>query len=306
MKSIIHVGFPKTASTTIQRCLYEQHPNIYYFGEDGDGCESPKEVEVGQSLIFDNNLFFSMSEAENLFKTQRERASNQIFVYSNVDVVRSQDPGVCAERLKHLMPDAEVVFVVRNQLNALKSFYASHGVYLKPAPPSYFGKYVSLNDWMQYCLMFPNSSPISHFRYKSHIIPYIELFGKKRIHIFIFEDFINKKTHFINKLSELLEVDSKEAIQLLENQHERSRHTQRMLQYRKLRTSFLWNHSISNKLPFGKVIKKQLDTFLSQGDTARVVGIERWQDQLREVYAEDNQWLIKNFDLHIETYNYLL
>ena len=133
----------------------------------------------------------------------------------------SRVPMTCARRLREFLPDAEVLLVTRNQVTAVPSFYASHGAYLKPAPPRHFRRYVSFDDWMNYCIMFIKYSPLASFFYNRILNIYAELFGKNRIHVLLYEEFVADKPKFMERLGAILDIDAGTALKLVEGGHER-------------------------------------------------------------------------------------
>ena len=53
-------------------------------------------------------------------------------------------------RLKEIFPNARIFFTIRNQLDSIKSYYASQGRILKHAPMPFKGRFVKFKDWFDY------------------------------------------------------------------------------------------------------------------------------------------------------------
>ena len=129
---ILHIGANKTASTTLQRGLFSQSPQVCYLGEDCEGYASHRETL--NSIVADDDFHYRRQAATALFAGFHNRDIGKTHLYSNEDVMTSRVPSQCADRLAILMAGAQVVMVIRNQLDAVGSFYLNHGAYLKNVP----------------------------------------------------------------------------------------------------------------------------------------------------------------------------
>ena len=303
-KQVIHIGANKTASTTLQRALFSHHSGLNYVGEDGEGYEHYKEIV--DAMVNDDDLYFPAEQCNQLFSDILNRTEQRTFLYSNEDVMTSRVPVQCARRLKSMLPEAKVLLVVRNQYTAIPSFYANHGAFLKPAPPSYFRRYVSFDDWMNYQTMFIKYGALASFFYNRLLSIYSELFGEENTHVLMFEEFVKDKTSFVKKLSEILEIDIKEADQLLGERHERQRITSRMLAYSRFRTSFFWGVQFSEYIPGGALLAEKLMRHLESGLSAKIEVPDEWNRRILNLYGKDNRELATKYKLPMEEYGYPL
>lgn len=299
---VIHIGANKTASTTLQRALFSKHNGLHYMGEDAAGYENY--APIVNSMANDDDLYFPLEECAELFRKHLNAEVEKTLLYSNEDVMTSRIPATCARRLHDFLPDAEILLVVRNQYTAVPSFYANHGAFLKPAPPSYFRRHVSFEDWIRFQVMFIKYGALAGFMFNRLLSVYARLFGEQRMHVLLFEEFVEDKQQFIEKLSDILHIDSDEASKLLQSGHERKRNTNRMLAYNKFRTSFFWGTHFSDYLPFGRSIVKQLSKFLSAGDPVRVDLSNDIRQVIYDLYSEDNASLAEKYNLPLAQYGY--
>jgi len=302
MKKIIHLGANKTASTTLQRNLFSQSNEIIYLGEDCKDYFLYKESL--DSLVSDDDMYYSSLDLENIFYEVVKDTDKSVFLYSNEDILTSRVPSQCARRLNTLMPEAEILLVIRNQIDAIQSFYSNHGSFLKNVPENYWRRYVSFDDWMKYCFNFPKYSPLDSFLYHKHLSFYKEIFPNSKIHILFFEDFVSNRKKFIEDLSKILNIDYKIATNLLFNQHERMRISSRQHRYNILRSRILYNVNLLKTFPFLKPIHKIWNNYLLSGNKLNVVVDENWKKSLNNYYSDDNNKLIKDFSIDIGKYNY--
>ena len=303
-KSVIHIGANKTASTTLQRSLFSHHSGLYYLGEDGADYKNYKEIV--DSMVSDDDLHFPQNQCRDLFQRHTDSASGKTFIYSNEDMMTSRVPVLCAERLKAMLPDAQVLLVIRNQNTAIPSFYCNHGAFLKPAPPSYFRRHVSFDDWMSFQIMFPKYGALASFFYNRFASVYAGLFGAESLHILLFEEFVTNKDVFVEKLCRVLEIEFDEARRLLGERHERRRITSRMLAYNRFRTRFFWGVPFFAHIPGGQRLTDRFQRFLESGASAKTELTGAWRERLFELYAEENSVLASTYGLPLQDYDYPL
>lgn len=299
--SVIHIGANKTASTTLQRSLFRSNPALQYLGEDGDGYGDY--APLVNALVNDDDLFYPAAECDALFRRNAAQAGERTFLYSNEDVMTSRVPLICAKRLQGLMPDAEVVLVMRNQLTAVPSFYANHGAFLKPAPPSYFCRHVTFDDWIAFQTMFGKYGALASFRYDQFESIYSGLFGG-RVHILLFEEFVSDRRAFVEKLCAILKLDPEAALQSLQSSHERRRFSGRMLAYNRFRTSFFWGVEFTKYLPFGGTLARIFDDFLAGGAAAQIAVSHNTRQKIHDLYCEGNSRLAEKYKLPLAHYGY--
>lgn len=301
-RKVIHIGANKTGSTTLQRCLFAVSGDLLYLGEDCNGYEEYKDSL--NSLVSDDDFHFDKKKAKEIFSKFELSQGERTFVYSNEDIMTSRVPAQCARRLHEFLPDAEILVVIRNQLTAIPSFYANHGAYLKMVPRRYWRQYVSFDDWMSYCTEFIKYSPLDSYFYFRILALYASLFGRDKIHVLLYEDFVNDKIKFIHSLCHVLRIESEEALRLLSGKRERRRNTQRELRYHRLRNLFLGGRSFGHRLPLGSTLARVWNKFLEGGPPADGFMSEEWRDRIIDLYKGDNLKLARAYDLPLKELNY--
>jgi hypothetical protein len=295
-RSVIHIGANKTGSTTLQRCLFARSEELLYLGEDCDGYD--EYAKTLNSLVSDDDLHYMEKEAAGLFRSFRERAGARTLIYSNEDITTSRVPAQCARRLRQLMPDSLVLLVIRNQLTAIPSWYVNHGAYLKHVPRRYWRRYVSFDDWMDHCLRFLNYSPLDGFFYSRILGLYAGLFGRDRIRVLLYEDFLKDEAGFVEALCAILEIDAKASMQLLAGRRERTRKTMREHRYHRFRGWFFPGAGRSADAP------GLLAGFLSGGPPANGFLSDAWRARVQELYERDNSELAREYGLPLYRYGY--
>ena len=304
MAAVIHIGANKSASTTLQRSLFSKHSALHYVGEDAAGYQDY--VEILKKLMNADDIFWDSKLAESFFARQRELAQGRTFVFSSEDIMMSAIPSLCAKRLLSFIGEAHVLLVIRNQFAALESFYVSHGAYLRPAPPPYFRRYVTLDNWLWFYSTIVEHGPIASFDYWRFVQYFDKLFGPGSVKILMFEDLLENRSHFCAQLADILQLPFADVIARLEHAHERKRNTDRLHRYRKLRSQlpvrFLGFDGPVRKGP----ISRAISDFLNAGEPARIELPSKWKQRLSARYAAGNNALAKKYNLPLREHCYPL
>lgn len=293
MKSVIHIGANKTASTLFQRRLFAKHPAITYIGEDCASYEVLQE-DLAKLVHEDDSVYDEKKMIKFFDKMQKD---DKTFVFSNEDIMGTRHPTQTAHRLKKLLPNAQVVMVIRNQMTTFPSWYVNHGSFLKPVPKSYWKKYVSFEDWLEYCFNFPYSTPLEAMNYEKYYKIFKEVFGAENIHIFLYEEFLENKISFYEKWAKILNISSDEISQYLDGFQERS----------SLSVFDFRIHKISKFSPLlSKVAKKSLKKVLDNKNSVKIKIPKKYKKRVEDYYASGNTLLNKELALELEQYNYPL
>ena len=226
-KLIIHIGGPKSGSTSLQRGLFKGLENHTYFGEYGDGSTSRQEYEaittflsIDQHLLTQNQVLEFLSVCENRMKASKGKK----MIFSSADILEFQRPESIAKILLKLFgSDVSIVLVIRNQLEALASYYSGHGAWLRNVPSKHFRRYSSPRDWYEYQLRMNTGSQLYTFSYWSQLKPFINLFGREKINVFCFEDLVQLNPKTWQDIANLFGTTAEDAVRKFTMTHERRR-----------------------------------------------------------------------------------
>jgi hypothetical protein len=305
MKMLIHIGGNKTASTLLQRRLFAKHPEIKYLGED---CENYSNLRpMLNSLVSDDDSHFDFTQAKEIF-AERFAPSDKVAtcVYSNEDIMTSPLPSVCAVRLKEIMPEAEIVMVIRNQLTTWPSWYANHGAYLKGVPRRYWRKHVTLDEWLEYCFSFPNQTPVEAMNYDRFYRIFCEKFGAKRMRVLLYEELVADPVAYYRQWADMLGISHQSVQECVSNHVERTRNSARRMQYDQWSSRFFWIFGLAS--PQTRILSslKGVSTWLDAGPAATVDLPDAWIAQISDYYSEGNSQLAERTKLDLRRYGYPL
>ena len=224
---LIHVGYPKAASTTLQNGLFNKlHKmnQINFLGrawESGNYCgfDRLEDYKVWLKDVIESSSFTSKDFKPNIHqeKVFPEISDDKVNVYSEGLFLTNEDhedeikmPMVLRDIFSIDTYDTEVLIVIRSQIKLLMSYYVQNYAKIKQKTfRMFFNKCVDEN-W---------SGRYKIFNYYNIIEKYAEFFGKDKINIMLFEDMVNDLTTFCKSFSEIINVKSNLIFELLSVAH---------------------------------------------------------------------------------------
>jgi hypothetical protein len=238
-KVFFHIGLPKCASTTLQKHLFCNLETIQNFGlyPINNIAGSNKVGNVKNAVFLENPQLFqfykllhnnrsvSDDELHSLWKevVQTSRDEKYLGVLLSHEAMTSHffstnTQQEKARRIHSLFPEAEILIVIRNQEDWLRSQYTDH-----PFDPHKLGSGspLSFDEWVD---TFLNSEALVNARealcYSKLISNYADLFGASQIHVAIFEDLVHQPKDFYHSLASYLGVSDDFIAHCLSKKHE--------------------------------------------------------------------------------------
>ncbi len=202
---IIHIGYHKTGTGWFQRRFYPAVTNA---------CYIPR-ATVRKALLEPTALHFEPESARRTLGLDAEGCGQSVILCEeelsgNIHLggLRGCLTKDVAYRLKRTLPNARIVLLLRNQYAALASSYVQ---YVKEggthSPHHYFfpeDRYRRAH----YALQKGPHFTFAHFDYHTLIRHYEKVFGRDRIYVFLFEDFLKEAGFTQSFVKELgLQVD---------------------------------------------------------------------------------------------------
>lgn len=294
----IHIGYPKSASTTLQINLFSKHPQIAYLGKHyKESCrngvwERDKRIWeiINKNILIKNEWqkkhWSNIKDKENYGdqndSLSQPKVKDQEFLFLNQLIRKLKRKRLVLShegflnggwqpieevpfRLKQAFPNASILIILRNQVNLIESYYweLKQKSYLSSDSKKY-----SFEDWMDLELQNLNRSFLRSLNYNETIKVYQQLFGTQNVYCFLMEDLKYAPELFSEKLSKILNIDSKTTFQLL--------------------------NSPSKNLSKNK---KYYNEKLLKWNFAHL-------EQIKEIFGIGNKNLIQEYNLHLNRYNY--
>jgi hypothetical protein len=303
---IIHVGYPKTASTWFQKAFYPHLKSPRYIGRDA----------IKAALADWNALDFDPAQfRETLGLGEHETgliSEEGLCGYLHNGGVGGMVSMVLAEQLKAAYPEARIVLFIRSQPSILVAAYAQ---YVRSGGTRSARRYFFPKDY----LIGPNASTykqprfdIDFFRYSRLVALYERLFGAKNVHIFLYEQFARGGIDFLRDYAERLGLDVDWDQVSIERKH--SSYSRGLMQVARA-SNLLTARSVSDKTSLlhvpgwydarRQVLESVNRTGLFGGSPALDGLVGRpTADWLRDYYVADNRALAESHGLPLGDFGY--
>jgi hypothetical protein len=290
MRTIIHLGGNKTSSTLLQRRVFNKASNVLYMGEDSDAVPDSQEL-LSNLFSLDSIDYLSNNAGHKLVNYEKAYSDKLTCIISSEDMISYGMQSITAKRLHECFPNAEIVLVIRNQIESLLSWYISHGSRLRNVPRNYWKKYVNASQSFDFFFDYPYFSIKKAFEYSKIVKIYAGLYGANKVKIIPYEWLKIDKLLYYNSISKAFNID----LRLVQSAYD-------TFQERKARS--LWElrlHSITGKeleSDFTKKLCAAMDKHFPIKKSEIIS--QRTKERICEEYRLGNRELsrIVNFDLN--------
>ena len=304
-KFFIHVGYPKTATTTLQKRLFARHPDICYLGKPLTG----KLLDIEYRMLNLDSVQFEralpeLREASLSIMRQCHDARNALLSHEGflrASRYGGHDIGRTAERIKQVFSDTagdefdiHVLITIRKQIDIIPSYYfdsVSHS-------PRRFRRFIADS------LENPRYGYFSSLFYDEVVRYYCTLFGRERVTVMPFEAFIKRRDEFLKILAGHLGIDYGTCLALLSggshNIKARSGSGYRLTANEYLLDLFSGRQSQRTEFP--RLLRLLLKRIPVRNYTFAMSTGER--DGVQTLFAGHNKSLSEEFGLQLEQYGY--
>ncbi len=207
----LHVGMPKTATSTLQQIYFAQHPEIDYFALARKGGPYPKGGPFDAFVRW----------VRNATDLESDRARHRAYLRSEIEGSRSGahcrliseerftghfGAGLDAKAALagDLFPEARILLAIRHPVDHLVSNYLQHLKYPRagqtPLP--------AFDAWVQQTLgrQEDPSSYAQTLRIHDLVRAYEQRFGADRVLVLVYEEFRDRPERFLARLADWLDV----------------------------------------------------------------------------------------------------
>lgn len=305
---VLHVGFSKTGTTTLQKHLFSHHSQVQYLGKpflDHTLKTLLRQLIMQESTAYDSSALKQYLENERKI-LKKDNPAKKVIVLSEemlLSYSKTRDKGLVAQRLNEVFPSAKVLFTIRNQFELLKAAYLSRGRQLNYVPPKYLGLHVTFREWLALAFENIERSYLGHADYYKTIAYYAGLFGKNKVGVLLLEELSQKTEAYAGKLSDFLGIDVDETLQLLKGQHANRGISRFQLESEALRSRW---YPCNRFFLISKLLKIYLVLTKSahKNQEAEVQIPNDWETRIGDLYKAGNRLLIGEFGLPLAEYGY--
>mgnify|MGYP006425533973 CR=1 FL=1 len=212
-KIFIHIGYPKSFSTTLQRDFFSQHPELLFGGVGINDNISYANFEI--EWVFEVLLKYSNSNywyenkinAKLILQNYIQNSVKDKIVFSSEYLSFKISPQEIDSRekmtrLKELFSDYdfEIIYIKRKPIDLIKSLYKE---YIR------LGYNLNYETFLEDVITFRDRNFLSDLNYKKKHNQLIDIFGKKNVHCVNFDSIANNPQQAINQIfSETLKIDN--------------------------------------------------------------------------------------------------
>jgi hypothetical protein len=228
---VVHVGYPKTATTTFQRHVFPQHPDLEYLGKfiPSFGYVDARMHELING-IFQCGVgsFRQTDELRLLVERIRKQTARRCVVISSESFVHPMavDIALVAERLRNSVGSSKVLITIREQIASILSFYWMHGrfgEYLTIGPKDQHTRIrypIPFLDWLALQKTADERNYVATLDYASVIDRYSEVFGHDNVCILLYEKLATDPGGYAEALGRFLDADVSILMGLMHGRHE--------------------------------------------------------------------------------------
>lgn len=201
--NVVHIGLPKTASTTLQNRLLAEQTKFAYVGRINNGYANDGTKELIERITIQDSLDYDPDGAAALLRSLPEVVAAPalpILVSSeSLSVDGRTDRRLIAERLHRLFAPAKILIVLRAQQAMLQSMYLNH---LRGSGQPL----VSFDQWLDDVYGGTRFNELYRIglNYEPLVRLYDEIFGADNVVVLPFELIKNENSLFYSRLAELL------------------------------------------------------------------------------------------------------
>lgn len=296
MNEVIHIGYPKTASTWLQDEYFPKVKNYHFVSWR----------EVNNQLVFSDSLNFDPEEIKKHFIDKMKcsklllssehltTAINFGWHFGNYSIAN-------AYKIKAVYPNAKIVIFIRKQQSLICSAYLQ---YVKNG-----GTY-SFKKWAYSGKNFS----FKHLLFTPLVELYDSLFGVENVFVYLYEDFQNSPILFLERFNNDLEIEiDLKTISLKPINRALRKRTVPFIRFLNL----FFSDPLGQKfylihIPGMGSISKQI---MKRINRSRLLGVylsdknmltPKDIDYIRDFYADSNKKLSKRLGVNISDYGYFL
>jgi hypothetical protein len=320
----IHIGFPKTATTTFQKYVFPKHSQIDYLRKEGRNVSFINELFYARENSFSKHAISYSRELHALASNSAHKklvyseesltSFSMFFRFSPHPYIFTTEPNSIARKLKMCFPEAnngltpKIIISIRRQDELIKSMYAQvYNLVFKR-----FSSTKTFQKFLQYSFDDNKSGFIADsLLYNELIGQYEALFGQKNVFVSVFEELQEDSDSYIKKLCSFMDIDTSEALQILGKKHVNKKSGESGYRSDKRSVaellSFYKNKYWSHKT-FGfannNLFDRLKNVYVPGKSLSQLEINSDYRTKLRDLYSKGNEALSKRHNLDLQRFGY--
>jgi len=321
---VIHIGMPKTATKTLQWCIFAQHSEIFYLGRyDGQPFRSRYRAhgacrddgvfrimdQIAYRGIHNPDIPLCRKTLQDYLLLNNSRELLPVWSWESYCTDNRENRRLRAEALRGVFGEARILVTIRHPVHLLESAYLQQlkrdniGARSRRGRPAF---YQTIDDWVTRDV---GGDISDHLDYPETIRIYADLFGVDNVRVLAFEQLLKDKAGFFANICKFMGIDLAEALQLLDSNTYNSRWTMTQLErLQSIRGSFF--KSLVFQFADRRTRKDMLD--LNRAGSPRIPGpgakveiAAELRERILDRTRKGNLWLDRTFDMGLAEMGYL-
>jgi hypothetical protein len=309
---IVHIGYPKTGTTSLQKLCFEKQNDIYYLTN-----KLTKDFYhffyYSSSLVFERYLEEYIStidcpvNRDIFFSTETITGISMVPNFLDGGMIQYFDPILMPYKInllaKKLNRNVKIIITTRKQEDIILSLYAQ--VYNRVF--RHLKQLNTLEKYIQFVFNEKNYNYIEFLNYDLFISQYEKIFGIENIQVLLFEELKQDNTKYFQKFLNILQIDLAYLDTLVNNKlnvknsvsgYKTDKISLKTLLY-PIKTKYFSNINTNNfsiklleSIKIGGTVNKKIE--LSNID----------KKKLKQYFANSNKILAERYNLSMKEYNY--
>tara|TARA_E500000331_G_scaffold99082_1_gene95826 strand:- start:873 stop:1835 length:963 start_codon:yes stop_codon:yes gene_type:complete len=316
---VIHIGFSKTGTTTLQRAVFQNHSQLYYLGkiqksEHERQCVTADTFDFLKPLLWKTDQPYDV-EAERKFfeETLTPRVGPGQTILGSWEGLGQQ--GISSfeasiGRLKDVCGQCKVMMSLRNPISRLPSLYLQH---LRGNQKQLVEEFITFEEWLA-AREEQLGGLREIFQYRDYVETAIDVLGKENVGVFLYEEFDSDPEKYQRDVSDFLGIDAQEFIDLAKGQRHHTRlFASQVNQMEEKNSSFigrlLWRFSSveKKKKAIGFADDEGIIKPAVASDVPASVDLSpEISERIHDAARADDHWLVDNLQLALDKYGYPL
>jgi hypothetical protein len=263
---VLHPGFAKTATTTLQRGVFPRHGQIHYLGVP---AADPALDLLLRRIPREDSTRFDLEAARAQLQPHLELppgCTTALISHENFTLYEAKDKGLVAARLHALVGPCRIMFTLRRQEELVASWYLQKmGKYMRDR------RYLTPKQYFRMKLKEPTRSILDDLDYDATIGCYERLFGRENVGIFPYEQLRADLPGFAAAIATFLGVAAVELERLLRSAHFNRSESQRRVSISRITSGYLPRALVERGVALLPTrMHRRLSAYLDAGPRAKV------------------------------------
>jgi hypothetical protein len=297
---IVHIGAPKTATSTLQNAFFPRHPGLFFLGKEVDGKRGWKgwrstELQDLMLALERENLKFQpdLEKIAALVKSISVEAAGRQVVISSEDLClfSSVDSLAKLRRIQKLfgsLGPIRIVLAVREQLSLWKSIYTTeHRGEMMKVPGTRQNWYPSFDQFLDIHFRYVCGAVLESFRFGSTVKHYEALVGADNVYVYAYDAFLRDPVTQLKALCQFIGIDENdECLRRTAVTHENTHYSARSYAFVKIRSYF---KGVRRLVP--AALKNSFYRWLDGGASFKFEPSAEARRRIKDYYRADNEML---------------